>query len=170
MQLETQSGLDARLIVFLNYQSLFLLFSRHSIDIYNSKLQRIHSYVQIKSYHHHSSLLHVDSPKIPSMQTIRMTILHMSPPTKICWFVTTATAFALEKSRYMISLLENGTFHVIVEVKIHQTIMLWKTSAASLMTLKEIFYTLVGTCLSIALIVGTRAGLLHVWSIPRSID
>ena len=57
MQLETRSGLDARLIVFLNYQGLFLLFSRHSIDIYNSKLQRIHSYVQIESWKF-ISLLH----------------------------------------------------------------------------------------------------------------
>ena len=95
MQIETRSSLDARLIVFLNYQGLFLLFSKHSIDIYNSKLQRIHSYEQ--SIRESSFLFYVGFPKIQNMPTIHTIILHMSPPTKMYWFAITAIVYVLEK-------------------------------------------------------------------------
>ena len=43
VSLEAREGLDAKLIVFLNYQGLFLVFSKATIDIYNSLLKRINS-------------------------------------------------------------------------------------------------------------------------------
>ena len=44
VSLENKEGLDAKLIVFLNYQSIFLVFSRSSIDIYNSLLKKTKSF------------------------------------------------------------------------------------------------------------------------------
>lgn len=44
VSLDAREGLDAKLIVFLNYQGLFLVFSKATIDIYNSLLKRTNSF------------------------------------------------------------------------------------------------------------------------------
>ena len=40
MNLSPSQGLDSKLIVFLNYQSLFLVFSKTTVDVYDARLQR----------------------------------------------------------------------------------------------------------------------------------
>ena len=49
VSLEAREGLDAKLIVFLNYQGLFLVFSKATIDIYNSLLKRINSLLPLSA-------------------------------------------------------------------------------------------------------------------------
>ena len=49
VSLEAREGLDAKLIVFLNYQGLFLVFSKATIDIYNSLLKRTNSFLPLSA-------------------------------------------------------------------------------------------------------------------------
>ena len=72
VSLENKEGLDAKLIVFLNYQSIFLVFSRSSIDIYNSLLKKTNSFPTLLPFI-------VDSPRTANMQTTHTTTLHSSP-------------------------------------------------------------------------------------------
>lgn len=44
VNLAPPQGFDSKLIVFLNYQELFLVFSKTSIDIYDRHLARKASY------------------------------------------------------------------------------------------------------------------------------
>ena len=50
MNLAPPQGFDSKLIVFLNYQELFLVFSKTSIDIYDRHLARKASYSQGSGY------------------------------------------------------------------------------------------------------------------------
>lgn len=72
VNLENKEGLDAKLIVFLNYQNIFLVFSRSSIDIYNSLLKKTNSLPP-------SLPFIVDSPRTASTQTTHTITLHSSP-------------------------------------------------------------------------------------------
>lgn len=72
VSLENKEGLDAKLIVFLNYQSIFLVFSRSSIDIYNSLLKKTNSFPSLLP-------LSVDSQRTANTPTIHTTTSRSSP-------------------------------------------------------------------------------------------
>lgn len=44
-----KESFDSKLIVFLNYQGMFLVFSKSKIELYNSSLTKVHMYNEFSS-------------------------------------------------------------------------------------------------------------------------
>lgn len=185
MQLETRSSMDARLIVFLHYQKLFLVFSRETVDVYNSHLKRIHSYVRLfflffpfssnMSFHFISLFYH--SIHLPTSLTKNTkyadnthdNIAHISPNQDmlVCYYcdihrtgkvdmydLITGEQYFSRDSRG-----DNPPDNYALE----------DVSSISYDFEKDIMYT--GRRFRRwRLIVGTRAGLLHIWSITHDLD
>ena len=197
MQLETRSSMDARLIVFLHYQKLFLVFSRETVDVYNSHLKRVHSYVR------HSFLFFSFSS--PSFNHFSFTSFHLVSCHSIPFFyhpihlpnsLPKNTKYADNTHDNIAHISPNQDMLVCYYCDIHRT---GKVDMYDLITGEQYFsrdsrgdnppdnYALEDVS-SISydfekdilytgrrfrrwwLIVGTRAGLLHIWSITRDLD
>ena len=81
-------GFDSRLIVFLNYQSAFLVFSRSQIDVYDASLAHTMTFGIITN-------CIVDFIRTPFTQTTDMKTSHTFHPIRTSFSATTLTLLAL---------------------------------------------------------------------------
>lgn len=91
MSFNTGRGFDSRLIVFLNYQSIFLVFSKAQIDVYDASLTHTMTFASVRT-------CIIASRRAQSTQIIGTRTSRTSRPTKTSSSATTRTSLARGRS------------------------------------------------------------------------